>query len=379
MNILIAGDLVPYGDDLGLFKSGDVESLLGKKFLEVWDQANFRLFNLETPLIDYGTPLPKCGPNLRADEKCINGIAKLNPSVVCLANNHILDYGESGLNKTTSILKKHELDYIGVGENLEKVVRYKILTLDNKKIVIYNTCEIEFSVAAKNNSGAFGYDEGEIIEDLIRLKKENDYVIVIYHGGKEHYRYPSPLLQKRCRLLVKFGADLVVCQHSHCIGCAEEYNGSTIIYGQGNFIFNKEDNEFWNTSLIVDVSFGDGITINYIPIVKRRNGIRIAEGKEREKILCDFKNRSEDIRDDSFVDKQYDEFSRKMLNSYLFKLHGNSGVFRIIYKLTKGKVMNYIYKKNHKLIVQNMIECESHRELILRGIKHSIEEEADDK
>ena len=44
----------------------------------------------------------------------------------------------------------------------------------------------------------------------MELKKQCDYVIVLYHGGKEHYRYPSPYLQKVCRKIVDKGADIVV-------------------------------------------------------------------------------------------------------------------------------------------------------------------------
>lgn len=63
---------------------------------------------------------------------------------------------------------------------------------------------------------------------------------MLYHGGKEYYRYSSPNLQKTCRKMTEKGADLVLCQHSHCIGSYEEYNDSTILYGQGNFIFNMK-------------------------------------------------------------------------------------------------------------------------------------------
>ena len=46
------------------------------------------------------------------------------------------------------------------------------------------------------------------------------------------------------------GADAVICQHSHSMGCAEYYKDS-YIYGQGNFIFDANDNEYWNNGLIV--------------------------------------------------------------------------------------------------------------------------------
>ena len=51
--------------------------------------------------------------------------------------------------------------------------------------------------------------------------------------------YEHTLIDEACRRIVEKGADLVVCQHSHCIGSEEIYKGKKILYGQGNFIFNK--------------------------------------------------------------------------------------------------------------------------------------------
>lgn len=46
----------------------------------------------------------------------------------------------------------------------------------------------------------------------------------------------------------------MVCQHSHCIGCKEEYLQGTIVYGQGNFLFDDEENEYWQTSLLIRIT-----------------------------------------------------------------------------------------------------------------------------
>ena len=43
--------------------------------------------------------------------------------------------------------------------------------------------------------------------------------------------YPSPYLQKVCRKIIDYGADIIVCQHSNCIGCYENYSKGEIIYG----------------------------------------------------------------------------------------------------------------------------------------------------
>ena len=63
------------------------------------------------------------------------------------------------------------------------------------------------------------------------IKKICDFIIAIYHEVKEYYRYPSSYLQKVCRKIIDYGADIIVCQHSNCIGCYENYSKGEIIYG----------------------------------------------------------------------------------------------------------------------------------------------------
>ena len=124
-------------------------------------------------------------------------------------------------------------------------------------------CDDEKRLAEENKAGANPFDLLDSPDHIAKLKTECDFVIVLYHGGKEHYRYPSPYLQKVCRKIVDKGADLVVCQHSHCVGCQEEYKDSTIVYGQGNFVFSKNyDDEFWQTSVLVEVEIADTLKIN---------------------------------------------------------------------------------------------------------------------
>lgn len=111
------------------------------------------------------------------------------------------------------------------------------------------------------------------------MKKQCDIAIVLYHGGKEHYRYPSPNLQRICRKIVDKGADLVICQHSHCIGCEEKWNSGVIVYGQGNFLFDNSNSEFWKTGLLVVLDFDKTMkqtSVSYVPIIKRDNVVRKA-------------------------------------------------------------------------------------------------------
>ena len=55
-------------------------------------------FITEVPLTDFDKPIKKEGPNLRAPERSSKGFKAIGADLLVLANNHILDQGEQGLN-----------------------------------------------------------------------------------------------------------------------------------------------------------------------------------------------------------------------------------------------------------------------------------------
>ena len=365
MKILIGADIVPTKPNINLFSGGDIEQIIGESLKNKLEQADFRVFNLEVPLTDKEAPIKKSGPNLVAPTSCIKGVKKLGVNLFTLANNHIMDHGVLGLSSTIKVLNDNQISYVGAGNNLSEASKPYILEKDGLKIGIYVCVEHEFSIATENFPGANPFDPLESPDHITDLKKQCDYVIVLYHGGKEHYRYPSPDLQKICRKLCDKGADLVVCQHSHCIGCKEEYNGSVIVYGQGNFIFDKHNNEFWNSALLLEVDFSDTMTVNYIPL--ERDGRKIHKS-ENTSILNNFEERSVQIKSPGFIEKKYTEFAVSMLQGYLHTFCGVSKIYRIINKLC-GKRLKKKIKEKRKLAMSNFIECEAHRELLLTGLK----------
>lgn len=369
MKIIIGGDLVPTESNKELFVGADTSSLLGKKLLEIWQNADLRIFNLETPLADIKTPIKKAGPNLITSTSAAKGIKALNPSLISLANNHIMDHGNEGLKSTQKILQEYEIPYIGVGKNLKDASKAFIIEKDGKKVGIYACAEHEFSIATEEESGANPFDPLESLDHVRELKEKCECVIVLYHGGKEHYRYPTPLLQKTCRKLVAKGADIVICQHSHCIGCFEEYESGTIIYGQGNFIFDDVDDEFWNNSLLINISLEDKVRVSYIPIEKNGAAIQVASDSEGAKILEDFNKRSAEILVKGAIEKKYSNFAKQMVVIYLSHLSGyGKWRYRIHRYLFRGKLLKRRYSKKTKQL-QNIIECEAHQELMLEGLK----------
>ena len=376
MSIIIGADLVPTKSNIDLFADGNIMELIGERLKHVLDNATYRIFNLETPLADNPSPIQKQGPNLITPTRCVAGFKEMGVNLLTLANNHIMDQDIAGLNSTIKILQNAGISYTGIGENIESASEPFYFTFKNIKIGVYACAEHEFSIADEERPGANPFDPLETPDHIQHLKDQCDYAIVLYHGGKEQYRYPSPQLQKTCRKLIEKGADLVVCQHSHCIGCKEEYKKGTIVYGQGNFIFDHKNNEYWNTGLLICIS--DSLQIEYIPITKQGNVIRLASGSERESILSDFYSRSEEIKDYHFVEAKYVEFARKNNDFYMLYFSGQKTnlLFRIInkcsgYRLQKNVARNY--KKHNYLGLRNYIECEAHRELLIEGLKKIVE------
>lgn len=373
MKILIGADLVPTDSNQALFAAGDGEALVGEALLSCLNSADMRIFNLEVPLTDLASPIEKCGPNLIAPTASVAGYKALGADILTLANNHIMDQGEQGFFSTLEALGKSGIEYIGADRNAMLAALPGIFPVGDKTVGVYACAEHEFSIAGENTPGANPFDPLESPDHVSALKKQCDYVIVLYHGGKEHYRYPSPGLQKVCRKLVEKGADLVICQHSHCIGCEEKYLHGTIVYGQGNFLVDRSEKQFQKTGLLVQIS--DDFSISYIPLRKREHTVRLATGEDADTILGEFHSRSEEIRDPRAVEENYARFARSMQNRYLLNLSGiwaDGFLFRAVNKLTGGRWGNWLikrtYHKKKRLVLRNFMECEAHRELLLEGL-----------
>ena len=95
--------------------------------------------------------------------------------------------------------------------------------------------------------------------------------------------------------MIKNGADLVICQHSHCIGCYEEFEGGHILYGQGNFHFVKPKDVFgWDTAFVLYYDTEKN-SVEFVPVQMKEQGIEIAEGDNKNKIIEAFEKRNEEL------------------------------------------------------------------------------------
>ena len=376
MKLLIGADLVPTKTHSELFAKANTEELLGKALKDVLDSADYRIFNLETPLTDVATPIAKCGPCLRADTATVAGIKGFGTDFLTLANNHIMDQGAQGWCSTKQALQNAGIAYAGIGDTLAEASAPHIVTVEGVKVGIYCCAEHEFTIATDTKPGANPYDPLESFDAVRDLRSQCDYLIVLYHGGKEYCRYPSPNVRKMCRKFVDCGADVVLCQHTHCIGCEENYAGKKIVYGQGNFLFDHSEKEEWQTSLLVECDVTEtGAEVRYYPLRKQGNTTSLAEAEDAEQIMNGFYTRSQELLSDETWHERYREFALKSYEQLMFRINGklNRSVFyrgmnRLFGDRWAKWYLRTCYDRQAKIVLRNTVESESWRELLIEAI-----------
>lgn len=361
--IIIGGDLVVTDSNKELFSMGNTNEIFGAELTELLKKSALNIINLEGPITLANKKINKDGaPNIKQNPSIINTLVKMKPLLLSGANNHILDYGIDGVRDTICILDENNINHNGFGTNVNEICENKIFDIAGKKVGIYSCTENEFSTIYENGAGARAFDDYITYNDLRKMNDMCDYLIVLYHGGRENYRYPSPKLKIRCERFIDCGADIVICQHSHCIGAKEEYKNGTIVYGQGNTIFDLGNREEWSTSLWIKIIFGNKIMIEYIPLKKYKTTVRCSY---IDNIIEDFLTRSQELEDDELIKQKWIKFiegQRQVLylrgtlgikNRFILKLDRILG-----YKLTNLLLRNEC-KRNTLL---NYIRCESIRE-----------------
>ena len=324
MKIAICGDISITTTSWQAFENVDVKTA----FCDVADfftTCDRVLVNLECAVTDRGVKIKKYGPNLNAPLNTVKTLKAAGVTDCMLSNNHIFDWGREGVADTFKALRESDMAWAGFGENYEDSRKNHIIEKDGVKIAVVDVCEHEYTYALENRMGARPFDEFETMDDIRKAKKEADVVIVIYHGGKEYCRYPSPRLLKACREMVRCGADAVFCQHSHCIGCYEFFEGGHILYGQGNFHFvgfeGQKGDEMWNTGLMAVLDIdpeSKKIDVEFIPVTKAENeqGIELAKGDLQRRLLLEFAARNAELASGEWK-KGWHDFCVSKYNTYI--------------------------------------------------------------
>jgi len=363
IRILVGGDICPMGKIQQSFIDGNANEIFHDLLEEISD-ADLAIANLECPLISHETPIKNKGAVLGASVECIKALVRAKWDVLNLANNHSFDHGAKGLQETIKTIKEAGLSTVGSGMNLEEAQIPFIKEINGLRIVIYSMAEHEFSVADKNIPGSNPLDLINFI-NIIREYKLGGIFIVLLHGGREFYPYPSPEMVKRCRFMVDMGADAVICCHTHCPLPWEIYADRPIVYGQGNLVFEPFSKPLpsWYEGYMARLIIKDRyVRFEPIPYIQARQtlGVKKMEASTKRHFIDEMRKKSIELQNNVFLEQQWLRYCNQQKETYLAMLFGYNHFMMKIKRL----LLKILHPKNIILRSLLLVQCETHSEIL---------------
>ena len=323
------------------------------------------IVNFECPVTKGNEkPIIKQGPNLQCSEKGVEAVKWAGFDCVTLANNHFLDYGEDGVKNALEACKRYGLDTVGGGLCLKDASSILYKDIDGERLAVINCCEHEFSIATANSAGCNPLNTIQQYYAIQEAKRNADFVLVIVHGGHEHFQLPSPRMKETYRFFIDAGADAIVNHHQHCFSGFETYKDRPIFYGLGNLCFDKEMRKScnWYEGYMVMVEFSDGhVRTKLYPYHQSETSAKVemmAEDAYKGKI----ERLNAIIKDPDKTDSEIEKYyaSRAVYVETMFEPLMNK-YFRTLKK--KGWLPSLI-SLERLLLSENFISCESHRDIV---------------
>lgn len=378
MKIIVAGDFCsknrvnPIIAEKGFY-------LLFNEVKPIISNSDFSIVNFEFPIVGkhfLPSPIKKCGPNLDGSIDSIDAIKYAGFEACTLANNHILDQGEICCIHTKKYIEAAGLQTVGVGNDLQDASQVLYIEKQGEVLAIINCCEHEFSIATEEMAGANPLNPVRQFYQIQEARIKADYVLVIVHGGHEHFQLPSPRMQETYRFFIDAGADAVVNHHQHCYSGYEFYNGKPIFYGLGNFLFdwNSTKRTSWNEGFMLELDTKSSGKESYklYPYVQclEAPSIRLLGKEETVGFYKRIEELNEVISDPlrfrTAVNEYYSQSSKgvlSMLEPYSGRVLGKLFSLGLLPRFVKGKKLTQI---------MNYVACESHRDRLIHALEESI-------
>lgn len=227
-----------------------------QKLNSYFENSHIVFCNLESPITSNDVPTSGKCPKaieakkdylLRSRPDMITPFSKIGFDVVSMANNHTMDYKAAGLKETIKLLKKHEIAYCGAGNNIDEAEAPVIIERAGIKtaFIAYSEFKPINSAASPYSPGIAGINYPPCESDYDRIERsinaakemEAEIIIVSLHWGLESSSQVEEYQRTAARRILDLGADCIIGHHPHVLRDIETYNGKTIAYSLGNYIF----------------------------------------------------------------------------------------------------------------------------------------------
>jgi poly-gamma-glutamate synthesis protein (capsule biosynthesis protein) len=181
--------------------------------------------------------------HFRADPEMVGVLTAGGVDCVSLANNHIGDFGQTGLLETVRVLDGAGIAHAGAGPDLAAARAPARLQVRGSRIAIFAAADYPAAWMASEELPGMNFLDLLSEESLapllpaIRAERSHaEHVIVSLHWGPNMRQRPSASFRAFARRLLDGGADLVWGHSAHVLQGVELSGGRLILYDTGDLI-----------------------------------------------------------------------------------------------------------------------------------------------
>lgn len=175
-------------------------------------------------------------PAFSAPDSYLRSILDAGVDVLLTANNHILDKGSKGMERT---LKQYGL-FAGSGLDSAQYRRNNPLIVNVKgvRIALVNFTYGTNMGASSEFPKVSRMRKEEVSAQMRRAREFADFVLVLPHWGEEYKLLHNETQRQWAEWLVKEGADAIVGAHPHVVQDTARIAGVPVVYSLGNAVSN---------------------------------------------------------------------------------------------------------------------------------------------
>ncbi len=238
------------------------------------ENADIAIANLEVTLA--GPPYSGY-PNFSSPDALVDALKYAGYDVLLTGNNHVLDRGKRGLERTLKVLFDKEIKFAGsyLNQHHRDSIYPLLLEIEGVKIALLNYTygTNGYKTVAPNIVNVI--DTIQIKKDIAKAKKQNaDLIVMTIHWGLEYHTKASIDQQKLAKLFAREGVHLIIGSHPHVVQNAEIIDVDSIrkvpvFYSLGNSISNQRKIDT-DGGIMVKVEIGAHskkiLQTSYIPV-----------------------------------------------------------------------------------------------------------------
>ena len=246
ITLLFVGDLMQHDAQIKAARTpeGYDYSDCFKHVHEEISKADIAIANLEVTL--GGKPY-RGYPSFSAPDEFLHAVKDTGFDVLLTANNHCLDRGKRGLERTAHMLDSLQIPFIGTYRNPEeRTNRYPLLIEKDSFRLALLAYTYDTNGLRPTEPNVVNYiDREQMKADILAARRMRpDAIIACMHWGWEYQSLPNTSQKELADWLISQGVDHVIGSHPHVVQPMEVRPDPKtpakhlIVYSLGNFISN---------------------------------------------------------------------------------------------------------------------------------------------